>query len=52
MLLWSFIDLITIFCVTSIKVDDNLNKCKPLRRMESVGITPYILNIGTNGASE
>jgi hypothetical protein len=26
--------------------------CKPLRHLESVSITPYILNIGTDGATE
>jgi hypothetical protein len=35
-----------------IKVDVNMSMCKPLRHMESGGITPYILNIGTNGATE
>ena len=34
------------------KVDVNLSTCKPFRHMEIVGITPYILNIDTNGATE
>ena len=31
---------------------NNPSNCKPLRHMDSVCITPYILNIGTNGANE